>query len=110
MTDIIDRPDTQTALIGHWIDGWRRESTSGRTGPVYNPATGLVTANVALADEAEIDEAVASAQRGFEVWSRYSIAKRQAVIFAFRELLNARKGELAEIITAEHGKVLSAEC
>jgi malonate-semialdehyde dehydrogenase (acetylating)/methylmalonate-semialdehyde dehydrogenase len=104
--------DTPTAgsglpIIGHWIDGAPRPSASGRTAPVFNPATGEVSANVALADEAEIAAAVASAQRGFETWSRYSIAKRQTVLFAFRELLNARKKELAEIITAEHGKVLS---
>ena len=98
---------TETPTIPHWIDGARRESTSGRTAPVYNPATGEVRANVALADEAEIAEAIASAKRGFEVWSEFSMAKRQTVLFAFRELLNARKGELAEIITAEHGKVVS---
>ncbi|GAB3615637.1 CoA-acylating methylmalonate-semialdehyde dehydrogenase [Okibacterium endophyticum] len=74
---------------------------------MHNPATGAVTANVALADDHEITQAIASAQRGFEVWSTYSLAKRQTVLFAFRELLNARKPELARIITAEHGKVLS---
>lgn len=94
-------------VIPHWIDGARRASTSGRTAPVYNPATGEVQAHVGLADEAEIAEAIASAQRGFEIWSEFSMAKRQTVIFAFRELLNARKSELAAIITAEHGKVLS---
>jgi malonate-semialdehyde dehydrogenase (acetylating)/methylmalonate-semialdehyde dehydrogenase len=94
-------------LISHWIDGAESPSTSGRTAPIYNPATGAQTAQVALAGQAEVDAAIASAQRGFEVWSTFSIAKRQAVIFAFRELLNARKGELAAIITAEHGKVLS---
>jgi malonate-semialdehyde dehydrogenase (acetylating)/methylmalonate-semialdehyde dehydrogenase len=93
--------------IGHWIDGAARPSASGRTAPVYNPATGVVQAHVALADQSEIDEAIASAQRGFEAWGRMSMAKRQTVIFAFRELLNARKGELAAIITREHGKVLS---
>jgi len=93
--------------ISHWIDGGERPSSSGRTAPVYNPATGTVQATVALADQAEIDEAIASAERGYKVWSAYSIAKRQTVLFAFRELLNARKGELAEIITAEHGKVVS---
>lgn len=93
--------------IGHWIDGAPHDSTSGRTAPVYNPATGEQRAQVALADQAEIDAAIASAQRGFATWSTYSIAKRQAVMFAFRELLNARKGELAEIITREHGKVIS---
>lgn len=95
-----------TSVIGHWIDGESRASTE-RTAPVFNPATGQESARVALSDERDIEAAIASAQRGFEVWSRFSIAKRQAVLFAFRELLNARKGELAEIITAEHGKVLS---
>ena len=94
-------------IIPHWIDGAERTSTSGRTAPVYNPATGAVSAFVALADQAEIADAIASAQRGHEVWKDFSIAKRQQVVFAFRELLNARKNELAEIITAEHGKVRS---
>ncbi len=99
--------DTDVRVISHWIDGAERPSTSGRTAPVYNPATGAVTAQVALADQAEIDTAIASAVAGFQVWSGYSVAKRQSVLFAFRELLNARKPELAEIITAEHGKVVS---
>ncbi|WP_341578412.1 CoA-acylating methylmalonate-semialdehyde dehydrogenase [Microbacterium schleiferi] len=93
--------------IPHWIDGAPTASTSGRTAPVFNPATGVVAANVGLADQAETDAAIASARRGFEEWSSWSIAKRQGVLFAFRELLNARKPELAAIITAEHGKVLS---
>ena len=99
--------ETGAGTISHWIDGAVRVSASGRTAPVFDPATGAVRAEVALADQAEIDEAIASAQRGFEVWSRWSMAKRQAVMFSFRELLNARKGELAAIITSEHGKVLS---
>ncbi|WP_194398778.1 CoA-acylating methylmalonate-semialdehyde dehydrogenase [Microbacterium ureisolvens] len=99
--------DADVRVISHWIDGAERASTSGRTAPVYNPATGAVSARVALADRAEIDAAIASAVRGFGVWQGYSIAKRQSVLFNFRELLNARKRELAEIITAEHGKVLS---
>ncbi|MDR7114021.1 malonate-semialdehyde dehydrogenase (acetylating)/methylmalonate-semialdehyde dehydrogenase [Microbacterium trichothecenolyticum] len=94
-------------VISHWIDGAERASSSGRTAPVYNPATGAVSARVALADQAEIDEAIASAVSGYQVWKGYSIARRQTVLFNFRELLNARKRELAEIITAEHGKVLS---
>ncbi|WP_125132912.1 CoA-acylating methylmalonate-semialdehyde dehydrogenase [Microbacterium sp. 10M-3C3] len=111
-TNTTELPDTEAArlsprVISHWIDGAEAPSTSGRTAPVYNPATGVVTADVALADEAEVEAAIASAQRGFEMWSRFSIAKRQTVLFAFRELLNARKRELAEIITAEHGKVVS---
>ncbi|MCT2223188.1 CoA-acylating methylmalonate-semialdehyde dehydrogenase [Microbacterium paraoxydans] len=98
---------TETPTIPHWIDGAERPSRSGRTAPVYNPATGAVSAHVALADQAEIDEAIASADRGYRVWKGYSIAKRQSVLFAFRELLNSRKPELARIVTAEHGKVVS---
>jgi len=98
---------TDLPVIGHWIDGAPRASHSGRTAPVHNPATGAQTASVALADQAEIDAAIASAERGAKVWAGYSIAKRQTVMFAFRELLNARRAELAAIITAEHGKVLS---
>jgi malonate-semialdehyde dehydrogenase (acetylating)/methylmalonate-semialdehyde dehydrogenase len=99
--------DFSLRTISHWIDGAEQTSTSGRTAPVFNPATGAVKAKVALADQAEIDKAIASAEAGYKLWSGYSIAKRQTVLFAFRELLNARKGELAEIVTAEHGKVVS---
>ncbi|GAA3213828.1 CoA-acylating methylmalonate-semialdehyde dehydrogenase [Microbacterium terregens] len=103
-------PAATTAVVpvlSHWIDGAERLSISDRTAAVYNPATGAVSAQVALADQKEIAAAIASAEAGYRVWSRYSMAKRQGVMFAFRELLNARKGELAQIITAEHGKVLS---
>lgn len=104
---MMSNSDTAVPTLGHWIDGAIRASNSGRTAPVYNPATGAVIANVALADQFEIDEAIASAERAQKTWGGYSIAKRQTVLFAFRELLNARRGELAEIITREHGKVLS---
>jgi malonate-semialdehyde dehydrogenase (acetylating)/methylmalonate-semialdehyde dehydrogenase len=92
--------------IPHWIDGARREGASGRTSPVTDPATGEVTGEVALADVAEVDAAVAAATAAFPAWRDTSLARRTAVLFAFRELLNARKPELAAIITAEHGKVL----
>jgi malonate-semialdehyde dehydrogenase (acetylating)/methylmalonate-semialdehyde dehydrogenase len=112
MTNITEAPAAASAasdisVVNHWIDGAERVSTSGRTAPIYNPATGVVSAHVALADQAEIDEAIASAEAGFEKWSGYSIAKRQTILFAFREILNSRKGELARIVTAEHGKVVS---
>jgi malonate-semialdehyde dehydrogenase (acetylating)/methylmalonate-semialdehyde dehydrogenase len=94
-------------VVSHWIDGAERPSTSGRTAPVYDPALGTVTKHVALANAAEINAAIASAKAAFPAWRDLSLAKRQSIIFNFRELLNARKGELAEIITSEHGKVLS---
>jgi malonate-semialdehyde dehydrogenase (acetylating) / methylmalonate-semialdehyde dehydrogenase len=94
-------------VVGHWIDNKVVESKSGRTAPVYDPALGVETKRVALANGAEISAAIASAKKAFPSWSQTSLAKRQAIIFNFRELLNSRKGELAEIITSEHGKVLS---
>ncbi len=94
-------------LITHWIDGAEYPPSSGRTAPVYDPALGVQTKEVALAGKTEIEAAVASAKAAFPAWSNLSLARRQAVLFKFRELLDARKGELAEIITSEHGKVLA---
>ncbi len=96
-----------SAVVGHWINGAEYPSASGRTAPVYDPALGVVTKQVALANQTEIQSAIASAKAAFPEWRDTSLVKRQQVMFAFRELLNARKGELAEIITSEHGKVLS---
>ena len=96
-----------TTTVNHWIDNNEFVSTSGRTAPVYDPALGVETKRVALANGAEIDAAIAAAKKAFPGWSKTSLAARQQVIFKFRELLNAKKGELAEIITSEHGKVLS---
>jgi malonate-semialdehyde dehydrogenase (acetylating)/methylmalonate-semialdehyde dehydrogenase len=94
-------------LVAHWIDNAEVPGTSGRTAPVWDPALGVVTKDVSLADRSEIDAAVASAARAFPAWRDLSITKRQQIMFRFRELLNERKGELAEILTSEHGKVLS---
>ncbi|MCO1339931.1 methylmalonate-semialdehyde dehydrogenase (acylating) [Kocuria polaris] len=90
----------------HWIDGATVAEQGTRTADITNPATGQVTGSVALASTATVDQAVAAAKAAFPLWRDTSLAKRTTVLFAFRELLNARKGELAEIITAEHGKVL----
>ncbi|SBN62560.1 malonate-semialdehyde dehydrogenase (acetylating) / methylmalonate-semialdehyde dehydrogenase [Curtobacterium sp. 9128] len=98
--------DTVTTTIGHWIDGARVASTSGNTAPVYDPALGVATKQVALANEDEIQAAIASAKAAFPKWGHLSLAKRQQILFAFREILNRDKAELAEIITSEHGKVL----
>ncbi len=94
-------------MTSNWINGRVAESTSGRTAAVYDPALGIETKRVGLSSRAELDEAVASAKKAYPAWRDASLAKRQQVMFAFRELLNARKGELAELITAEHGKVIS---
>jgi malonate-semialdehyde dehydrogenase (acetylating)/methylmalonate-semialdehyde dehydrogenase len=104
-TSTLQRPDT--AIVQHWINGQSVESTSGRTSPVFNPALGVQTKRVALADDAEVNAAVAAAHAAFPGWRDVSITRRQQIVFRFRELLNERKEELAEILTAEHGKVLT---
>ncbi|HYI58248.1 MAG TPA: CoA-acylating methylmalonate-semialdehyde dehydrogenase [Microlunatus sp.] len=93
--------------LQHWKNGATYEGTSGRFSDVTNPATGEVTAQLALASEADVEEVVSAAAAAFPSWRDTSLAKRTQVLFAFRELLNARKPELAAIITSEHGKVLS---
>ena len=93
--------------IPHWINGEETLGTSTERGNVFDPAVGTVARTVVLGSADEINTAVAAAKAAFPGWSGASIAKRTSVLFAFRELLNARKGELAEILTAEHGKVLS---
>jgi malonate-semialdehyde dehydrogenase (acetylating)/methylmalonate-semialdehyde dehydrogenase len=97
----------ETPFINHWISGASSEGTSVRTAPVFNPARGIVAKNVRLASAADVDVAVASALAAFAGWRDTSQAKRQNIMYNFRELLNQRKGELADIVTAEHGKVTS---
>lgn len=87
-------------VVNHWINGAEFLSKSGRTAPVYDPALGSESKRVALANQAEITAAIAAAKSAFPKWRDESLAKRQQVIFNFRELLNSRKGELAEIITS----------
>ncbi|RYY43333.1 MAG: CoA-acylating methylmalonate-semialdehyde dehydrogenase, partial [Actinomycetales bacterium] len=93
--------------VTHWINGAPVEGTSGRFGDVTNPATGEVTSSVSFASEDDVAAAVAAAKAAFPAWRDTSLARRTQVMFAFRELLNARADELAAIITSEHGKVLS---
>ena len=96
-----------TTSIGHWADGAPFAGGSGLTADVTNPATGQVTGAVALASQEDAQHVIASAARAAKGWRQTSLARRTQVMFAFRELLNSRKGELAELITAEHGKVHS---
>ncbi|MET8220687.1 CoA-acylating methylmalonate-semialdehyde dehydrogenase [Streptomyces hirsutus] len=93
--------------ISHWIGGKPVEGASGRFGPVWNPATGAQEKQVAFADTTEVDAAVAAAKDAFESWGTSSLAKRTAILFKYRELLDAHRDEIAELITAEHGKVHS---
>ena len=94
-------------ILNHWIGGATVEGESTRTSPVYNPALGTVAKEVRLATAGDVGAAVTVAKAAFPAWAETSLAKRQAVIFTFRQLLNERKEALARILTAEHGKVLS---
>ncbi|MFC0447954.1 CoA-acylating methylmalonate-semialdehyde dehydrogenase [Rhodococcus jostii] len=95
------------AVISHWLNNKSYPGTSVDTAPVTNPATGAVTGKVALASVEDARAVIDAAAAAFPAWRDTSLAKRSAIVFKFRELLNERKGELAEIITAEHGKVVS---
>jgi malonate-semialdehyde dehydrogenase (acetylating)/methylmalonate-semialdehyde dehydrogenase len=96
----------ETKRISHWIDGKPWAGVAQRTGEVYDPATGELSGRVDFASPSEVDEAVSAAARAFAGWRDTSLASRSNVLFAFRELLSARRRDLAEIVTAEHGKVL----
>ncbi|HEY2271364.1 MAG TPA: CoA-acylating methylmalonate-semialdehyde dehydrogenase [Jatrophihabitantaceae bacterium] len=93
--------------ISHWIDGKSTAGTSGRTGPVFNPATGLQSGEVDLAGRDEVGAAVASAKAAAQDWRSTSLSKRSGILFAFRQLLHDNADELAKILTLEHGKVLA---
>ena len=102
-----NRGMTDTSRITHWIGGKLWDGASERQGDVFDPATGEVSAKVDLAAPAEVDAAVVAATGAFAEWRNTSLTKRTQVLFAFREIINARKDEVAAAITAEHGKVLS---
>jgi malonate-semialdehyde dehydrogenase (acetylating)/methylmalonate-semialdehyde dehydrogenase len=93
--------------IGHWIDGGIVEGTSGSSGRVFNPATGEQSASVDFASVAEVDAAVASAKAAADGWRATGLGRRAEVMFHLRELIDANRKEIASVITAEHGKVLS---
>ena len=96
-----------TTHIAHYIDGNTANGKSQRTQPVYNPATGAVSGQVALASTDDVNIAVASAQKAFPAWADTSPLRRARVMFKFLELLNQHKDDLARMITAEHGKVFT---
>ncbi|MCM2425839.1 CoA-acylating methylmalonate-semialdehyde dehydrogenase [Streptomyces sp. RKAG337] len=96
-----------TKNITHWIAGQAWTGTAERRGDVYDPATGAVTGQVDFASIREVDQAVSAAVEAFPGWRGASVAKRTQVLFAFRELINSRRDELASIIVSEHGKVHS---
>ncbi|MDO5056911.1 MAG: CoA-acylating methylmalonate-semialdehyde dehydrogenase [Lautropia sp.] len=96
-----------TTTIGHWISGTVQQPANSRQSPVYNPATGTVSAQVLLADRAQVDAAVASAKAAFPAWASLPPLRRARILNAFLRLLEDNRDELARMITAEHGKVFT---
>src|SRR5213593_472590 len=110
MTELATPPverDQDVKRISHWIGGRLVEGESGRSGPVYNPAKGIQTGAVDFASVEEVDRAVQAAKEAFPAWRAMSLSKRTAIFFAVRELLHQHREDIARILTAEHGKVLS---
>jgi malonate-semialdehyde dehydrogenase (acetylating)/methylmalonate-semialdehyde dehydrogenase len=95
------------AGISHFIDGKLLPGTSGRTGAVFNPATGVQSGAVDLASADEVDAAVASASAALPGWRATPLSRRTDIFFRFRALLDEHRDDLARLITAEHGKVHS---
>ncbi|MFL5940348.1 MAG: CoA-acylating methylmalonate-semialdehyde dehydrogenase [Gaiellaceae bacterium] len=111
MTEVADQfteeRSGEVTRIAHWIDGQRVEGTSGRSGPVYNPATGERAGEVDFASVEDVDAAVQAAKRAFTSWRTVSLSRRTELFFRIRELLHEHAEDLARILTLEHGKVLS---
>jgi malonate-semialdehyde dehydrogenase (acetylating)/methylmalonate-semialdehyde dehydrogenase len=93
--------------ISHWMGGKYHAGRSGRSAPVYDPARGEQTAEVPLASADEVDEVVTIASAAARQWSRTPLSARAAALFRVRDLIDANRAELAALVTAEHGKVLS---
>src|SRR5919206_403654 len=106
MTETIEAP-AKVKPINHWIGGKRYEGQSGRTGAVYNPATGEQTGAVDFATADEVDAAVRAARDAFPAWRSLSLSRRTELFFRIRQLVSERREDIAKLLTAEHGKVLS---
>ena len=93
--------------VSHWINGSLTTDKASQVGEIFNPATGKISGTVNFADITTVNQAVQAASSAFDTWRHSSLTKRTQVLFAFRELVNKNKEKIAEIITSEHGKVLS---
>jgi malonate-semialdehyde dehydrogenase (acetylating) / methylmalonate-semialdehyde dehydrogenase len=110
MTEVAEREaglTTELGRVSHWINGRIVEGSSGRQGPVFDPATGRQAKNVDLASVDEVNAAVRAAEEAFPAWRATSISKRTEIMFRIRNLVDQRRKEIAAILTAEHGKVPS---
>ena len=100
-----ERDATELERVNHWINGARMAGTSGRRGPVYNPATGETAREVDFASAEEVDAAVAAAQAALPGWHATSISRRTEILFRMRNLVDQHREEIAALLTREHGKV-----
>jgi malonate-semialdehyde dehydrogenase (acetylating)/methylmalonate-semialdehyde dehydrogenase len=113
MTEIAERPaaageaGAELAHINHWINGRLAAGTSGRRGPVYDPATGQQTKWVDFASVDEVDAAVSAAAAAFPAWRATSLSRRTEIMFRIRNLVDHHRKDIAAFLTAEHGKVPS---
>jgi malonate-semialdehyde dehydrogenase (acetylating)/methylmalonate-semialdehyde dehydrogenase len=113
MSEVIHAPEPrlaeerEPARISHWIAGKIVPGESGRTGPVYNPATGEQTGAVDFAKVEEIDRAVAAAKEAFPSWRALSLSRRADLMFRIRQLVHDHREDVARFLTLEHGKVTS---
>jgi malonate-semialdehyde dehydrogenase (acetylating)/methylmalonate-semialdehyde dehydrogenase len=108
MTQIAERPTgagAQLERVNHWIGGRRTPGTSGRHGPIYNPATGELAREVDFASAEEVDAAVKAAKEAFPAWRATSLSKRTDILFRIRNLVDQHREEIAAHLTREHGKV-----
>jgi malonate-semialdehyde dehydrogenase (acetylating)/methylmalonate-semialdehyde dehydrogenase len=94
----------RASTISHWINGKMVQSTSGRKGDIFNPATGEIIGNVAFASSQEVDQAVAAAKAAFPVWRSTPLSRRAEVMFRLRDLIAQNRQRIAEILTRENGK------
>src|SRR6478672_13981026 len=111
MTEVAEAPGAERAQelkrIKHWINGTPVAGGSGRSGPVYNPAAGTQTGEVDFASVEEVDRAVQAAKEAFASWRAVSLSRKTEIFFRIRALVDEHREDIAKILTAEHGKVLS---
>ena len=111
MTEVAQAPGAERAQelkrITHWIGGDPVAGTSGRSGPVYNPAKGVQTGEVDFASVQEVDRAVEAAREAFAAWRAVSLSRKTEIFFRIRKLVDEHREDIAKILTAEHGKVLT---
>src|ERR687888_1479149 len=109
MTEVATPPvgqEQDVHRITHWIGGRAVPGESGRSGRVYNPATGAQSGAVDFATAEEVDRAVQAAKDAFPAWRALSLSRRADLFFRIRKLVDEHRADIAKHLTAEHGKVL----